>query len=366
MGHAQKSTRDVVKLGQVPVGDGHPPVLMAEIGTFFNNDIDLAIKYLCEIADTDAQVFKTEILHDPDICLKDSGLRASYCHASGISHEDYRALIERKVVPLDEYARLFAMSRQLDMPFVCSVYDLPGIDFLLEQQCAGIKFARDNITNIGLIQYAARTGIPLILDAGNLYLSELSRAVEAARAAGAKEIIINHHPAANPAPAEQHHLRVIETYKRIFNVPVGLSCHFQGEEILYAAVACGANILEKGIDSDPERAEQDIISAAPLSDLPQILSRIKNCWLALGSDIWPIQEPRNQDTWKGLVARQDIASGEIIDLATVGFSFPVKGVPVSHWDIVAGALAAHDIAKGQPVSWSDILLDNAKQNDETS
>jgi sialic acid synthase SpsE len=343
-----------VNLGGVLVGDEYPTVFMAEVGTFFNQDIDLAIAYLNSIVQAGAQIFKTEILHDPEVCLPDSGIKAVYNYANGVTEEDYRQLIERKIVPLEDYDRLFTICQKLDIPFICSVYDTVGIDFLVEKGGAAIKFARDNVTNIGLIRYAAKTKLPILFDAGNLYLSELARAVELVRESGSGDVIILHHPAANPAPASVHNLRVMQTYKQAFRAPVGLACHYRGDEILYAAVAIGANIIEKGVVNNPNRNEQDVVSAAHIDELPDIVSKIRNCYEAMGQNVWEVKEPRDQMSWKGLTAKNDIARGEKLNIKNVGFAFPPKGIAADHWDLVDGKFASQDIAKGEVILWPDI------------
>lgn len=249
-----------VHIGKVPVGDEHPVVLVAEVGTYFNQDIGLARDYLQKVAAAGAPVFKTEILHNPDVCLRASGLNITFNHATGKQVESYRALIERKTVLLSDYAKLFAECRALDIPFVASVYDFEGVDFFVREGGAALKIARHNMAHLPLIEYCAKQGLPVIFDAGLVYMDELARAVRIAQAEGAP-VIIHHHPGPNPTPAEKQNLRVIQTWKQTFDVPVGISCHYRGDEILYAAVGLGVNVIEKGVVDDNTRVEQDVVSA---------------------------------------------------------------------------------------------------------
>jgi sialic acid synthase SpsE len=342
-----------VHIGNVPVGDEHPVVLVAEIGTYFNQDIGLARDYLQKVAAAGVPVFKTEILHDADVCLRASGLNITFNHATGKQVESYRALIERKTVPLADYAKLFAECRTLDIPFVASVYDFEGVDFFVREGGAALKIARHNMAHLPLIEYCAKQGLPVIFDAGLVYLDELARAVRIAQAEGAP-VIIHHHPGPNPTPAEKQNLRVIQTWKQTFDVPVGISCHYRGDEILYAAIGLGVNVIEKGVVDDNTRIEQDVVSAVNLADLREFNQKLLNCSAALGAKLPLISEPRDLSTRKGLVAKTDIPAGTPLTLKNTAFAWPPLGVKSEDWQLVVGKATVRDIPAGEVVRWEDV------------
>ena len=343
-----------VHIGKVQVGGGAPCVLMAEIGTFFNQDIGLAKEYLARVVEAGVPLFKTEILHDPDVCLRGSGLPIKFNHAGGTQVEEYRRLIERKTVPLKDYEKLFAMAREAGIPFVASVYDFEGVDFFVKQGGSALKIARHNITHLPLIRYCAATGLPVLFDAGIVYLHEIAAAVHAARTHGGGGVIVNHHPGPNPTPAEGQNLRAIASYKEIFQAPVGLACHYRGDEVLYTAIGLGADLLEKGVVDDPDRAEQDVISAVRLSELPELVRKVRACAAAMGERLPPIKEPRDLNTRKGLVARAGLRAGAPLTLENVGFAWPPLGVPAEYWDVIEKREAARDLTPGEPIRWEDV------------
>ena len=347
-------TREPVRIGDHLVGDGHPTLFVAEIGTFFNKDVDLACEYVTASVEAGAPVLKTEVLHSADVCLPGTGMSHKYNHANGDYTEDYRALIERKVIPLNGYRRIFAHCRDLGVPFIASCYDSEGVDLMVETGGAAIKLARDNIDNIPLIRYASATGLPIIFDAGHAYLDEVAAAVRNAREAGAGGVIVNHHPGANPAPASEHNLALMASYKDTLDVPVGLSCHYRGDEILYAAIGIGVNLIEKGVVEDPDRVEQDLVSAASLSELAEIIRKVRNCWDAIGTPYPEVSEPRDLSTRKGLVAKRDIAPGEEFDESNLRYAWPPEGVSVRDWDVVEGRQAKTALQAGEPLTWDSV------------
>jgi sialic acid synthase SpsE len=149
-------------------------------------------------------------------------------------------------------------------------------------------------------------------------------------------------------------MRVMQTYKEALRIPVGLSCHYRGDEILYLAVGMGANLLEKGVVDDPDRSEQDLVSAAKLAELRDIVRKVDNCSRAIGQAPARHAEPRDLSVRKGLVARCAIRAGDVLGDENLSFAWPPVGISVAYWDLVSGHRAARDLKASEPVRWSDI------------
>jgi sialic acid synthase SpsE len=348
----------VVMLRDVPIGDGYPTVFVAETGTFFNKKIDIAIDYVDLAVEAGVKIFKTEILHDPSICLSGTGLEHEYNHANGKAVEDYRTLIERKIVSLKDYKRLFNACHERGIAIMASVYDKTGVDFVKNNEGCSIKIARNNINNTPLIRYAAKSNLPIILDMGDVYLEEIAHAVRIVREAGNDQVIVNLHPGANPASAEKHHLRTVNTIKSMFSIPVGLSCHYRGDEILYAAVGAGINLVEKGVDIDPDRVEQDLVSALPVSDLKSTVRKLELCWNALGNTYPDVKKDRDLTARAGLYAKKNIKKGTVLTEETIAWAFPPLGISVDEWDKVIGKRVKVDLNTGDVIHQNAIEFDD--------
>jgi len=193
-----------------------------------------------------------------------------------------------------------------------------------------------------------------LIDTGRAYFHEVAYLVYEAHQAGAGGVIVLHHPGANPAPPEAHHMRVMQTYKDALNIPVGLTCHHRGDEMLYLAVGMGANILEKGIVDNPDKEDMDLVSAAALNEVPDMVRKVRNCWQAIGDVPMRPKEPRDLSDRKGLVARHAIAEGETIRYENVLFAWPPVGIPVEHWDAVAGKPVTRALAANEVIGWGDV------------
>lgn len=342
--------------GGVLVGDGHPPVFMAELGTFFNQDVMLAQRQIRSAAQAGVRLIKSEVLHDAELCLKGTGLKHAYQHAKGTAIEDYRRLVERKVLSLDQYRRIFETCHEQQVPFVASVYDFKGVDFLAEIGCAGIKISRDKVDNLALIRHAASTGLPLIIDIGEISLADAARAVSTARQAGSGGVMVNHHPGSEPAPAKRHNLSSIELLKKALGAWVGLSCHYRGNLMLYLAAACGANLLEKGVAEDPKIKEQAIIACCSMDEVHEILEKLEETWLSLGDGALRQEPSKDFDSAQCLVASRTIKAGEVLDAGNLSFAWPPLGISAGHWDLVVGKKAARGLDPHTPLQWEDLGL----------
>jgi sialic acid synthase SpsE len=351
-------------IGPYVLSTDTPPIFFAEIGGFFGQDMVLAREMISRIIQVgknvsyQPMVLKTEILHDANICLPGDTLETYAAKDGRVQKENYRALIERKVVSLNQYAELFELCRSQDMPFCVSVYDFVGADFAVTAGAAALKIASSNIVHIPLIRHCASQGLPLILDSGRSTIAEVFRAVEVARAAGCQDIVLEHSPDGHPALPKAHNLRVLQTYNQVFGLPVGLSCHHVGLEMLIASIALGATVLEKGVHVSPDDLDIDISHTMDLKDLQSVLQSVYACWQALGKPArdlkTPIEGVLGTSQRQCLVAKEDLRPGDTIQLESVGFAFPRLGIGVEHWDLVDGWQLTSYLGAGQPIRWEDV------------
>lgn len=360
------ASNNIFSIGGFDLSHNTPPLFFAEIGAFFGQDVSLAKSMIEQILDARRQVpqqplvLKTEVLHDPEICLVGDTVE-TYASKSGcVKQENYRALIERKALPLDKYAGLFEMCALADLPFIASVYDLLGADLAVECGTVALKIASSNVIHIPLIRHCAAKGIPIILDTGRATLAEVDKAITTAREVGCEKIVIQHSPDGHPALPRAHNLKTLETYQRAFGFPVGLSDHHVGLEMIYMAIAMGATVIEKGVHIAPDDLDIDISHTMHMSDLVVVMQSVFNCWSALGLSFRDMRKPiegvLGTSQRQCLVANSDIRTGDKISLKNVRFAFPRRGISVEHWDLVEGVTLRKPILAGCPIQWGDLDL----------
>lgn len=352
------------KLGKYLVSESACPIFISEIGAFFGKDMNLAFKMISEISKISKKnsmqplLLKSEILHDKEICLKDS-LRETYISKSGIKKsESYRNIVERRVIPLEKYKKIFDFCKNNSLGLIVSVYDEKGVKFAVKNNAVALKIASFNIINYPLINYCAKQKTPIILDTGRSTLSEVAKAIELIKSYGEKRIIIEHSPDGHPAHPRNHNLRILETYKNTFQLHTGLSDHYIGNEMLYMSIALRAKILEKGIYTNSNMLEHDISFTASISELDAILKNINSCWLAMGEPLRDLSQKiyGNKGTSQRhcIVAKYNLKPGDNISKSNVYFAFPSKGISVEYFDLISKWKLKKKKQKGEPIQWDDI------------
>ncbi|MFN7092368.1 MAG: N-acetylneuraminate synthase family protein [Allorhizobium sp.] len=342
------------KIGSQYVGQGELPLFLPDIDVYFKDDIDGARRLVNELSALGVSTLKGAILHDAEICLP-GGDTGYYVPGEGVRTENYRAVIDRHVVPLETFRRIYSGARDKGLDLVLSVYDEPGIALAIDLDSAALKIPSSNITHAPLIRDAASAGLPLIIDTGRSTMDEISRAVGWARKAGVKVLIIEHSPPGPPAPVSAFNLNMMTALGEDHNCFDGLSDHFIGIDMMLVAAARGADVIEKGVCLDQTKSDIDIAHALPISQVGYALEKIKLYHQSLGVQerVLPADRPFPPDRMC-VVAATDLVAGTPITRKNVRFAFPPLGIGCENWDIMEGRSVKRFVPAGQPLQDDDI------------
>ncbi len=337
------------------VGGEAAPIFLPDIGTFFNQDLALAVDLINGVAAAGAKFLKTEILHDARICVDTDLMETTTSPDGHVFQENYKQVIDRKVLPLSDYASLFDHVRKSGMELVVSVYDEVGIDFAVAQGAAMLKIGSSNIVHKPLISAAAKTGLPTIIDTGKSSLGEISRAVCWFLAGNGELLVLEHSPDAPPAPVDQHGLKSMAVMNEAYGCPVGLSDHHRGNEMLFAASALGASVIEKGVCPDGLAVEQDRAHAIPIAGLADAIRGVNDVALACKGAVRDLVPSRlGNPARMGLMAARDLAAGEVLGIKDLYFAFPALGIPVEDFDKAVGKRVSTAVLAEKPITWFDV------------
>jgi N-acetylneuraminate synthase len=231
-----------VTIGRGSIGGDSPVYVIGEIGLNHNGDIEIAKQLIDVAAAAGAQAVKFQ-KRTPEIATPE--------HMKSVPREtpwgtmtylEYRHKVEFGEV---EYREIADYAEAQGLAWFASPWDVPSVDFLENVGAQVHKVASASLTDEELLVRLRETGKPIILSTGMSTMEQIDRAVEVL---GTDRLVLLHATSTYPLPPEEANLRMIDTLRsRFAPVPVGYSGHEPGLQISLAAVALGAQAVERHI-----------------------------------------------------------------------------------------------------------------------
>lgn len=337
------------------IGPGHPPYIVAEMSGNHNGDIGRAFRILEAAKAAGADAVKIQTYRADTITIDHSG--PGFVVDGGLwNGRRLFELYEEAHTPWDWHAPIFEYGRKIGITVFSSPFDATAVDLLEDLRAPAYKIASPELIDLPLIRCVARTGKPILMSTGMATLEEIAEAVEAARGAGATEIVVLHCTAAYPAPPEEANLATIAEIARRFDVIAGLSDHTLGTVVPSIAIALGADVIEKHFTLG--RAEGGVDSAFSLEPA-ELAELVRNSRIARQTVGAPAFAPTSSEATvlknrRSLYVVAPIAQGEVFTSRNVRSIRPGLGMKPKYLDAVLGRCAARDLAFGEALDPSMI------------
>jgi pseudaminic acid synthase len=343
------------------VGDGLPTFVIAEISGNHAGKIENAISLIKESAKAGADAVKFQA-YTADTITLDSDLD-DFRIPSGNSWEKYSTLYnlyQTAQTPFEWIPELFEAADRSSIPIFASVFDLSSVDLIEKFNPFAYKVASPEACDSVLLKRLGKTKKPVFISTGLSNAAEIFESNQILEKSGCPQVIWLKASTAYPAPLEDINLRTIEHMKGLVGGAVGFSDHSLGTEIAIAAVAQGANAIEKHIKlSDSQASVDDFFSLTP-EQFSYMVTCIRNVEASLGRVMYDIPESsiENMNGKRSLYCVKDINSGDRFTSENVRSIRPSFGLPVSYYETIIGKRSRRFIAKGERLSLSQVNLED--------
>jgi N-acetylneuraminate synthase len=336
-----------------PIGPGHPPYVVAEMSGNHNGDIQRALDLITAAAAAGADAVKIQTYTADTLTLDHDG--PGFRIEGGLwDGRRLHELYAEAHTPWDWHARMFGHAREAGITLFSSPFDSTAVDLLESLGAPAYKIASFELVDLPLIRRCAATGKPLVMSTGMASPEEIAEAVETARDAGARDLVVLHCTSAYPAPMSSMNLATLPDMAQRFGVLPGLSDHTLGIAASVAAVALGAVFIEKHFTL--RRADGGVDSAFSLEpgELADLVRSCRGAWEALGGVTYGPGEAEagNAGMRRSLYVSAPVLKGEVLTAANIRSVRPGHGLAPRHYDAVLGRRATRDIPFGEPLDWS--------------
>jgi N-acetylneuraminate synthase len=330
--------------------------VIAEAGVNHNGSLDLALKLVDAAKSSGADAVKFQTFR-ADLLATRSAHKAAYQERTTANSESQFQMLQR--LELDEAAHrcLIEHCREVGIQFLSSPFDAQSADLLDAMDLPLYKIPSGEITNLPFLEHLARKGRPLILSTGMSTLGEVEEAVELLKTAGATELTLLHCVTEYPAPYADVNLRAMLTLKMAFGLPVGYSDHTPGIEIAIAAVALGAEVIEKHFTLDRSLPGPDHAASLEPGELQQMVTAIRHVEAALGNGIKApaaCELPNISVARKSLVALRPLPAGHRLTAGDLDIKRPGNGLAPKMIPALIGRTLRAGLDKDEVITWDHL------------
>lgn len=334
-----------LRIGDHRIGENQPSFIIAEIGNNHQGDLELGRRLVDAAADAGADCVKFQ-LRDMDALYRQSG------SASG--GEDLGAqytldLLAKYSLPAQELFQLFDHARDRGIEVMCTPWDLPSVQALVDYGIPAFKIASADLTNHDLLREAGRHGRPLILSTGMSREEEIRETAELVRSLGVPFAML-HCQSTYPAPFKDVNLAYMDRLEEIAQAPVGYSGHERGIHVPVAAVARGARIIEKHLTVDRSLEGNDHKVSLLPDEFSAMVQQIREVEESLGTSaerVVSTGEAMNRiNLAKSLVAARPLEIGAVISESDVAVKSPGRGLQPNALPQLVGRTVRRAMAEG--------------------
>lgn len=348
------SRREPVRIGKRVIGEGFPPLIIAEMSGNHNGSLERALALIDAAAASGAHAVKLQTYTADALTIDCDGPGFVIDDPDSLWRgETLYGLYEKAATPWEWHGDLFARCREKGLICFSTPFDAAAVDFLESLNAPAYKIASFENADLELIRKAAATGKPLIISTGMAMISQLQEAVSAARTAGCRELILMKCTSAYPAAPEDANLRTIPDLKRRFDCEVGLSDHTAGIGASVAAVALGARVIEKHFTLSRTDGGVDAAFSLEPGELKELVCETERAWLSLGQPSYgPTRgEGSSLRFRRSLYVVKDVKAGELLTQDNLRVIRPGFGLAPKHKDAFLGTAVLTDVKRGTPMSW---------------
>jgi sialic acid synthase SpsE len=266
-----------------------------------------------------------------------------------------REVRERLELSKDEYLQLRELCRG-KIDFIVTPFDIQSVEFLDNVEVDAYKIAAHNNTDIPLLREVARRGKPVIASTGMCNHLEVERLVSIFSQV---DLTLLYCVSSYPVDTKDINLGMIEWLKE-YGCRVGYSDHEDGISVAPAAVALGAEVIEKHITLDKSMVGFDHHMSI---DPSQLIQCVRNTNLIKASlrkprkkEILPCELHMFDNRRYSIYVAYDIPAGTKLTVDMLTIKAPLRGLTPRFVEKLVGMKTLYDLKKDDPITFGVVDL----------
>jgi len=337
-----------IRIGNKLVGGNQPVFIIAEAGVNHNGSLELALKLIDAAAFAGADAVKFQTFRAEQVVTA-GGEMAAYQKRNLGKTESQLAMLRKLELKEKYYPALIQRAKERGIIFLSTPHGgRESVDFLQKIKVPAFKFGSGDLTNLPLLEYAAKFKKPMLISTGMSNLEEAKEAVAAIKKAGNNQILVFQCTTDYPLAPENVNLRAMQTMIKELGVLVGYSDHTVGSQAAVMATALGACMLEKHLTLDRNLPGPDQAASMEPLEFKAMIQQIEKSLVILGSSkkrLLNCEKQYMQVARKSLVSARAIRKGEKFTFKNLTVKRPGTGILPKRYKEILGKRAKLNIKK---------------------
>ncbi|RYE58033.1 MAG: N-acetylneuraminate synthase [Sphingobacteriales bacterium] len=333
-------------------------LIIAEAGVNHNGSLEVAKKLIDEAVEAGVDIVKFQTFKAEKLVSK-KAIKADYQKQATGSDDSQFSMLKKLELSENDHDELIAYCALKKIEFLSTPFDIQSISLLVDKGLKIGKIPSGEITNLPYLEAMGRAFPDIILSTGMATMEEVEAAISVFLKEGVLKdhITVLHCNTEYPTPMEDVNLMAMVGMKQKFGVSVGYSDHTLGIEVPIAAVALGAEVIEKHFTLDKNMEGPDHRASLEPAELKTMVSAIRNIENAIsgsGAKVPSTSEKKNMSiARKSIHLDKALAAGHVIEYSDLAMKRPGTGISPMQINKVVGKKLKADLPADHLLSFED-------------
>jgi pseudaminic acid synthase len=331
----------------------YKPLFIAEISANHNGSLAQAIRLIKTAKKYGADAVKLQTYTPDTMTIKSSN--SDFKIQGGLwKGSTLWDLYEKAQTPFEWHKDLFNYAKKINIVCFSTPFDDTAVDLLESLKCPLYKVASFELTDIPLIKKIAKTKKKMIISTGMANLREIDLAYKVAKNNGAKEIILLYCVSNYPSRNTDFNFNNIRILKERYKCKVGFSDHSTDNKVVAAAIAAGAEVIEKHIALEGQKKGFDLAFSLKGKEIKDYAQVIKDTSLMMGKNFFFRNKSENQSLQfrRSIYAISDIKKGEKFNKKNIRIIRPGFGLQPIYFEKLINKKSPCNIKRETPLKKS--------------
>jgi pseudaminic acid synthase len=328
----------------------YKPLFIAEISANHNGSLAQAIRLIKTAKKYGADAVKLQTYTPDTMTIKSSN--SDFKIQGGLwKGSTLWDLYEKAQTPFEWHKDLFDYAKKINIVCFSTPFDDTAVDLLESLKCPLYKVASFELTDIPLIKKIAKTKKKMIISTGMANLREIDLAYKVAKNNGAKEIILLYCVSNYPSRISDFNFNNIRILKERYKCKVGFSDHSTDNKVVAAAIAAGAEVIEKHIALEGQKKGFDLAFSLKGKEIKDYAQVIKDTSLMMGKNFFFRNKSENQSLQfrRSIYAISDIKKGEKFNKKNIRVIRPGFGIQPIYFEKLINKKSPFNINSQTPL-----------------